>query len=111
LTPLSLASLGKQPSYEGYNCIYFDGAWWMEITRDGTKIRNYRKSIQKFAIKLVRVKLKNKLYRPICAQSQHRGITMTFTEAVLSNFFNKKSGAGEGIRTLDPNLGKVVLYH
>ena len=36
---------------------------------------------------------------------------MTFTEAVLSNFFNKKSGAGEGIRTLDPNLGKVVLYH
>ena len=24
--------------------------------------------------------------------------------------FLKKSGAGEGIRTLDPNLGKVVLY-
>ena len=23
---------------------------------------------------------------------------------------NVKSGAGEGIRTLDPNLGKVVLY-
>jgi hypothetical protein len=23
----------------------------------------------------------------------------------------KKSGAGEGIRTLDPDLGKVVLYH
>jgi hypothetical protein len=22
----------------------------------------------------------------------------------------KKFGAGEGIRTLDPNLGKVVLY-
>ena len=22
----------------------------------------------------------------------------------------RKSGAGEGIRTLDPNLGKVVLY-
>ncbi len=22
----------------------------------------------------------------------------------------EKSGAGEGIRTLDPNLGKVVLY-
>ena len=34
---------------------------------------------------------------------------MTFTEAVLSNFFNKKSGAGEGIRTLDPNLGKGTL--
>ncbi len=24
--------------------------------------------------------------------------------------FSKKTGAGEGIRTLDPNLGKVVLY-
>jgi hypothetical protein len=24
--------------------------------------------------------------------------------------FPLKSGAGEGIRTLDPNLGKVVLY-
>jgi len=22
-----------------------------------------------------------------------------------------ETGAGEGIRTLDPNLGKVVLYH
>jgi hypothetical protein len=22
-----------------------------------------------------------------------------------------ENGAGEGIRTLDPNLGKVVLYH
>lgn len=26
------------------------------------------------------------------------------------NDFFKKTGAGEGIRTLDPNLGKVVLY-
>jgi hypothetical protein len=24
---------------------------------------------------------------------------------------HKKIGAGEEIRTLDPNLGKVVLYH
>ena len=24
--------------------------------------------------------------------------------------FNRKFGAGEGIRTPDPNLGKVVLY-
>ncbi len=24
--------------------------------------------------------------------------------------FSQKTGAGEGIRTLDPNLGKVVLY-
>jgi hypothetical protein len=26
------------------------------------------------------------------------------------NVSRKKFGAGEGIRTLDPNLGKVVLY-
>ena len=24
---------------------------------------------------------------------------------------DRRIGAGEGIRTLDPNLGKVVLYH
>jgi hypothetical protein len=27
-----------------------------------------------------------------------------------SLIFLRKTGAGEGIRTLDPNLGKVVLY-
>ena len=27
-----------------------------------------------------------------------------------SLIFWEKTGAGEGIRTLDPNLGKVVLY-
>jgi hypothetical protein len=26
-------------------------------------------------------------------------------------FANVSPGAGEGIRTLDPDLGKVVLYH
>jgi hypothetical protein len=26
------------------------------------------------------------------------------------NLPERESGAGEGIRTLDPNLGKVVLY-
>ena len=35
--------------------------------------------------------------------------TVTCT-AVLRPFF-LEIGAGEGIRTLDPNLGKVVLYH
>ena len=30
--------------------------------------------------------------------------------AKKSNFINRIVGAGEGIRTLDPNLGKVVLY-
>ena len=29
----------------------------------------------------------------------------------LSLCHQKNSGAGEGIRTLDPDLGKVVLYH
>jgi hypothetical protein len=27
-----------------------------------------------------------------------------------AEFSLRKTGAGEGIRTLDPNLGKVVLY-
>jgi hypothetical protein len=32
-------------------------------------------------------------------------------EGPLNRFnFQKKTGAGEEIRTLDPNLGKVVLY-
>jgi hypothetical protein len=31
------------------------------------------------------------------------------TKSYMSDF-NLKTGAGEGIRTLDPNLGKVVLY-
>jgi hypothetical protein len=30
--------------------------------------------------------------------------------AAAMDWFLRKSGAGEGIRTLDPNLGKVVLY-
>ncbi len=36
----------------------------------------------------------------------------TRTNAALSNklILLEKSGAGEGIRTLDPDLGKVVLY-
>ena len=31
-------------------------------------------------------------------------------DVAKSVVFFRKSGAGEGIRTLDPNLGKVVLY-
>jgi hypothetical protein len=29
----------------------------------------------------------------------------------LRKILKGRFGAGEGIRTLDPNLGKVVLYH
>jgi hypothetical protein len=29
----------------------------------------------------------------------------------VSFAISKNPGAGEGIRTLDPDLGKVVLYH
>ncbi len=32
-------------------------------------------------------------------------------EGAQQHQFFWKFGAGEGIRTLDPNLGKVVLYH
>jgi hypothetical protein len=35
---------------------------------------------------------------------------MTFTEAVLSNFFNKKNGAASVIRTRDLTLTKGALY-
>jgi hypothetical protein len=37
--------------------------------------------------------------------SQVRGVTCLSGPDILS------LGAGEGIRTLDPDLGKVVLYH
>jgi hypothetical protein len=33
------------------------------------------------------------------------------TAGIRSASPSKNSGAGEGIRTLDPDLGKVVLYH
>ena len=36
--------------------------------------------------------------------SQVRSVTY------VSGLDNSSIGAGEGIRTLDPNLGKVVLY-
>ena len=35
---------------------------------------------------------------------------MTFTESVLSNFFNKKNGAASVIRTRDLTLTKGALY-
>ncbi len=34
-----------------------------------------------------------------------------YARRVNTLIFQKKIGAGEEIRTLDPNLGKVVLYH
>ncbi len=41
------------------------------------------------------------------AEKQKAAIRRPFHNALISL---EKSGAGEGIRTLDPNLGKVVLY-
>ena len=35
---------------------------------------------------------------------------LTIEKIVESSRSNPEAGAGEGIRTLDPNLGKVVLY-
>jgi hypothetical protein len=29
----------------------------------------------------------------------------------INTLIQEKIGAGEGVRTLDPDLGKVVLYH
>ena len=34
----------------------------------------------------------------------------TIEKSVESSRSSPETGAGEGIRTLDPNLGKVVLY-
>ena len=42
---------------------------------------------------------------------QGRGSKKRPRRTVLKHLISlRKSGAGEGIRTLDPNLGKVVLY-
>lgn len=37
-------------------------------------------------------------------------IRLPVNSPILLKRFEKINGAGEGIRTLDPNLGKVVLY-
>ena len=31
--------------------------------------------------------------------------------ALLENYDDRKNGAGEGVRTLDINVGNVALYH
>ena len=42
----------------------------------------------------------------------NRAKTGCALERFVFNFVSwRKFGAGEGVRTLDPNLGKVVLYH
>jgi len=38
------------------------------------------------------------------------GLIAAFRLRVGGSFDAKNAGAGEGIRTLDPDLGKVVLY-
>jgi hypothetical protein len=50
------------------------------------------------------------------ARFNNRSVLLAKTKSPLvsglsSNSLLRKSGAGEGIRTLDPDLGKVVLYH
>jgi hypothetical protein len=49
-------------------------------------------------------------YRQVCARKTTKpprgGSSFSHRIANLENL-----GAGEGIRTLDPDLGKVVLYH
>ena len=37
-------------------------------------------------------------------QNRHAGVSIQLSDKMLKN------GAGEAIRTPDPNLGKVVLY-
>ena len=42
--------------------------------------------------------------------TQNEGANSRRLEGVYLTDLSRKTGAGEGIRTLDPNLGKVVLY-
>ena len=46
---------------------------------------------------------------PSCFPTIAEGRLCGLTDLQLIDF-PEKTGAGEGIRTLDPNLGKVVLY-
>ena len=50
--------------------------------------------------------------RPPGAFKLDNGVLVTFCQPCLRDGHRSDSlfGAGEGIRTLDPNLGKVVLY-
>jgi hypothetical protein len=41
---------------------------------------------------------------------QHDDSDLTQVALGLTKFMDWNTGAGEGIRTLDPDLGKVVLY-
>jgi hypothetical protein len=44
-------------------------------------------------------------------ESKHGKIGTARREVIIYIFdFPRKTGAGEGIRTLDPNLGKIQLY-
>ncbi len=45
-------------------------------------------------------------WAPKATKPPSGGLSFGYSFATLEN-----SGAGEGARTLDPDLGKVVLYH
>ena len=47
---------------------------------------------------------------PTYAQKAPQVRRLTATATCSENAVERPTGAGEGIRTLDPNLGKVVLY-
>ena len=49
------------------------------------------------------------LLLPPCFPEPTRGLRSTRASGQLTGF-TEQFGAGEGIRTLDPDLGKVVLY-
>jgi hypothetical protein len=43
--------------------------------------------------------------------TQQSRLTAALWSKLANCHFLENLGAGEGIRTLDPDLGKVVLYH
>ena len=56
---------------------------------------------------------KRRIVLPPCftgtADRTGKQVSRAYDPRIVLNLFGK-TGAGEGIRTLDPNLGKVVLY-
>ena len=61
-------------------------------------LKEAKKTLKSRVLKVVFIKIDN-------ANIAYAYISMRYTSC------DYDFGAGEGIRTLDPNLGKVVLYH
>jgi hypothetical protein len=55
--------------------------------------------------------LRRQASAPALKTAFRRMVSPAVTARVLSGLEDLETGAGDEIRTHDPNLGKVVLYH